>query len=165
MARAVLCLTLAGSSQDSGREALRIAEGGRKARNSKGVPAEINGGNFMSRQVTRVLIFLAGAMFFIAAAALAEKTKTISIYTDSVLPSGQTLKAGKYQVAINETSKEIKFIKADKVVATSTYQVVEKPEKNSCSQARFGEKDNKPMLQEIRFGGETRSLVLVGSGT
>lgn len=118
----------------------------------------------MSRQVTRVLIFLAAAMFFIAAAAMAEKTKTISIYTDSVLPSGQALKAGDYQVAINETSKEIKFMKRDKVVATSTYQVVERSEKNSSSQARFGEKDNKPMLQEIRFGGETRSLMLVGSG-
>jgi hypothetical protein len=42
---------------------------------------------------------------------------------------------------------------------------VEKPEKNPCSQARFGQKDNKQELQELRFGGENRSILLIGGGS
>ena len=119
----------------------------------------------MSRQVIKGFMFLAGAVLFVSAIALAEKPKPINIYTDSVLPSGQTLKAGKYMVGVNETSKQVTFMKGDKVVATSGFQAVEKQDKNPCNQARFGQKENKPELQELRFGGETRTLVLMDSGT
>ncbi len=118
----------------------------------------------MSRQGTRVLLFLAVAMLFLAVAALAEQPKTISIYTDAVLPSGQQIKAGKYQVEVNTASHQVTFKKGDKVVATSGCKIVEKPVKNPCSQARFGQKDNKQELQELRFGGENRSILLIGGG-
>jgi len=119
----------------------------------------------MSRQVMKILLFLTGAVLFMSAVALAEKAKTINIYTDSVLPSGQELKAGKYQVDVNEASKLVTFKKGDKVVATSGSQIVEKPEKNTCSEARFGQKDNKQQLQELRFGGEYRSILLIQGGS
>jgi hypothetical protein len=119
----------------------------------------------MSRQVIKTLLLLAGAVLFMSAVALAEKGKTINIYTDSVLPSGQQLKAGKYQVDVNEASKQVTFKKGDKVVATSGCQIVEKPEKNACSEARFGQKDNKQELQELRFGGENRSILLIHGGS
>jgi len=119
----------------------------------------------MSRQVVKTVILLAGIVLFTSVVALAEKAKTINIYTDAVLPSGQELKAGKYQVELNENSKQVTFKKGDKVVATADCQVVEKPVKNSCSEARFGEKDNKQVLEELRFGGENRSIVLTHGGS
>jgi hypothetical protein len=119
----------------------------------------------MSRQVIRPLLFLAGAVLFMSAIALAQKPKTINIYTDAVLPGGQQLKAGRYQVDVNEASKQVTFKKGEKVVATTGCQIVEKPEKNACSEARFGEKDNKQQLQELRFGGEHRSILLIQGGS
>lgn len=119
----------------------------------------------MSRQVIKTALFLTGAVLFISVVALAEKAKTINIYTDTVLPSGQELKAGKYQVDVNEASKQVTFKKGDKVVATSGCQIVTKTEKNVCSEARFGQKNNKQELQEIRFGGENRTILLVNGGS
>ena len=119
----------------------------------------------MSRQGIKNLLFLAVAVLFVSAVAFAEKAKTMNIYTDSVLPSGQQLKAGKYQVTVNNDSKQVTFKKNDKVVATSGCQIVQKPVKNSCSEVRFGEKENKQELQELRFGGETRSILLIQGGS
>ncbi len=119
----------------------------------------------MSKQVIKIWLFLVGAILVTSAVALAEKAKTINIYTDSVLPSGQALKAGKYQVDVNEASKQVTFRKGEKVVATAGCQIVEKPEKNACSEARFGQKDNKQELQELRFGGENRSILLIHGGS
>jgi hypothetical protein len=119
----------------------------------------------MSRQVTKILLFLAGAVLLMSAFAFAEKAKTINIYTDSVLPSGQELKAGKYQVDVNETSKQVTFKQGDKVVATAGCKIVEKPEKNTCNEARFGQKDNKQRLEELRFGGEHRSILIIQGGS
>jgi len=123
----------------------------------------------MSRQVIKVLLVLAGAVMFSSVFALAqkdkEKPKTINIYTDSVLPGGQQLKAGTYKVDVNEASKEVTFKKGDKVVATAGCQIVEKVEKNPCSEARFGQKENKQELQELRFGGENRSILLIQGGS
>ncbi len=119
----------------------------------------------MSRQSLKVLFLLAGAVLFLSSIALAKKNKTITIFSDSVLPSGQALKAGEYQVDVNEASKQVTFKQDDKVVATAGCKIVEKPVKNPCSQARFGQKDNKQELQELRFGGETRSILIIGGGS
>ena len=119
----------------------------------------------MSRKTIKISLLLAGALLLVAGVALAEKAKSINIPTDSVLPSGQELKAGRYQVDVNETSQQVTFKQGDKVVATSGCKIVEKPEKNTCSQARFGEKNNKQQLQELRFGGEHRSILLIGGGS
>jgi hypothetical protein len=120
---------------------------------------------FMSRTGIKVLFLLAGVVLFISAIALAKKSKTITIYSDSVLPSGQQLKAGEYQIDVNEASKVVTFKQDDKVVATAGCKIVEKPVKNPCSQARFGQKDDKQELQELRFGGESRSILIIGGGS
>jgi len=119
----------------------------------------------MSRQVVKISLYLAGAVLLMSTVAFAEKAKSINIYSDSVLPSGQELKAGKYQVDVNEASKQVTFKKGDKVVATAGCQIVEKPEKNAWSEARFGEKNNKQELQELRLGGENRSILLIHGGS
>ena len=119
----------------------------------------------MSRQVIKISLFVAGAVLFMSTVALAQKAKTINITSDSVLPSGQTLKAGKYQVEVNDASKQVTFKKDDKVVATSGCQIVEKPVKNTCSETFFGQKGDKPELLELRFGGEHRSILLIQGGS
>jgi len=119
----------------------------------------------MPAQFTRIFFFFTGAVLFASAVALAEKPKTINIYANAVLPSGETIKAGKYQVEVNEGAKQVTFRQQNKVVATSRFEVVQNPQKNTCNQARFGQKENKQELQELRFGGENRSIVLLGSGS
>ena len=119
----------------------------------------------MRRQIIRTFLFLAGAVLFFAVAALAEKSKSIFIYTDSVLPSGQELKAGNYQVQVDATSKQVTFMQGRKVVAKSICQIVDKPAKNDSSQARFGQVNKKQQLQEIRFDGESRTIVLTLGGS
>ncbi len=111
-------------------------------------------------RVKTCLLVLA-AVLCTCVVALAEHTKTVNIYTDATLPGGQQLKAGKYAVTVDESSKQVSFKQGDKVLATSGCQVVAKPEKNPCSEARFGQKDNKPLLEEIRLGGERRSILLI----
>ena len=119
----------------------------------------------MSRHAIKMLSYMAIAVLFTAALALAEKAKTIDIYTDAVLPSGQQLKAGKYQVVVDENSKQVTFMKGSKVVATQGCQVVEKQEPAPCNQVRYTEKDQKQQLQELRFGGDRRSILLIQGGS
>ena len=114
----------------------------------------------MSKQA-RMFVCLAVAMLFATAVALAQKPKTLNIYSDAVLPSGQELKAGKYQVAVDETSKQVSFTQNKKVVATTGCTVVEKPVKNPCDSIRYDGNKTKPQLQELRFGGEHRSILLI----
>ena len=104
------------------------------------------------------------AILFTAALALAEKGKTIDIYTDTVLPNGQELKAGRYQVVVDETANKVTFMKGNKEVATTGCKFVEKPEKNDCNQARYSEKNKKQQLEEIRLVGERRSILLIHGG-
>ena len=118
----------------------------------------------MSRNGLKIFLFLGVAVFFTAALALAQKTKTVDIYTDAVLPNGQELKAGRYQVVVDETAKQVTFKKGNKVVATAGCQIIEKPEKNSCNEARYTDKDKRQQLQELRLGGERRSILLIQGG-
>jgi len=114
----------------------------------------------MSRHGMKALLFLTVAVLFTATVALAAHAKTVNIYMDAVLPTGEQLKAGKYQVTVDEAAQQVTFKQSDKTVATAACKIVEKQEKNSYTEARFGQKDNKPLLEEIRLGGENRSIVL-----
>lgn len=118
----------------------------------------------MSRRALYLLFFTGVAVLFAAALALAQKPKTINIYTDAVLPNGQHLKAGTYQVAVDESAKEVTFMKGKKVVATQGCKVVEVPVKNDCNKTRFAAKGDKQELQELSFGGEHRSILLIQGG-
>lgn len=119
----------------------------------------------MSSSALKRVLYVTVALLFAAALAMAQKAKTIEIYTDAVLPNGQELKAGKYQVAVDDAAKKVTFMKGEKVVATQGCQVVVVPEKNNCNQVRYAEKQNKKQqVQELRFGGERRSILLIQGG-
>jgi len=119
----------------------------------------------MSRHALRTFLYLAMTVLFTASVALAQKAKTLEIYTDAVLPNGKELKAGKYQVVVDESAKQVKFMKGSKVVAEHGCKVVEVPTKNDCNQVRYAEtKGQKQEIQELRFGGERRSILLIGEG-
>jgi len=79
----------------------------------------------MLKRASCLLLFTGVAVLFSAALALAQKPKTITIHTDALLPNGQHLKAGTYQVVVNEITMEAKFMQGKKVVAT---QVIGNPE-------------------------------------
>ncbi len=118
----------------------------------------------MSRRVITMAFYLGAAVLLTAALAMAEKAKTIEIYTDAVLPNGQELKAGRYAVAVDEPAKKVTFMQGNKTVATHPCKVVEVPVKNSCNQVRYSEKEKKQQVEELRFGGERRSILLIQEG-
>ncbi len=118
----------------------------------------------MSRRVIKMSLYLGVALLLAAALALAEKARTIEIYTDAVLPNGQELKAGRYNVAVDEPANKVTFMKGNKTVATHPCKVVEVPTKNNCNQVRYSEKEKKQQVEELRFGGERRSILLIHEG-
>jgi hypothetical protein len=71
------------------------------------------------------------------------------------------LKAGKYVVQVDEAGSEVQFMKGSEVVAKHRCKYVDLKEKNRHNQARFMEGEGKKqLLQELRFGGDSRSIVL-----
>jgi hypothetical protein len=110
----------------------------------------------MLGKAAKAVLSLGVAIVFSAALATADKGKMIDIYVDAVLPDGQELKAGKYQVVVDEAGKEVQFLKDKKVVVKHRCQCVEKGEKNRYNQARYVEgPEKKQRLTEIRLAGKT----------
>jgi hypothetical protein len=110
----------------------------------------------------KTIVSTAAAILFVAALALAEKAKTIDVYTDAVLPDGQELKAGKYQVLVDAGEKEVQFLQGKKLVAKHACRCMgHEGEKNRYNQARFSETpDKKQKLTELRFAGTHCTLNL-----
>lgn len=110
----------------------------------------------------KTMVSTVAAVLLVAAMAMAEKSRTIDIYTDAVLPDGQELKAGKYQVVVSPDEKEIQFLQSNKVVAKHACRCMghEGP-KHRYSQARYVEDSNKKQkLTEVRFAGSSCILNL-----
>lgn len=113
----------------------------------------------MFNRLIKNVLALGATIVLFAAVALAGKGKTVDIFTDAVLPDGQVLKAGKYQVVVGEGEKEVEFLQGGKVVLKHPCQCLGHKEVNRYNQARFVESaDKKQHLTEIRFSG--RSCVL-----
>ena len=111
----------------------------------------------MVKVVSKVLILLVAAFLSAAALANAAKAPTIDVYADAILPDGQELKAGKYQVVVSEGENEVQFLKSGKVVAKHACRCMghEGP-KNPYNQARYiATPDNKQKITEIRFAGSS----------
>jgi len=116
----------------------------------------------MVKGVSKSLILLVAALLSVAALAFAAKGPTIDVYADAILPDGQELKAGKYQVVVSDGEKEVQFLKGGKVVAKHQCRCMghEGP-KNPYNQARYtATPDNKQKLTEIRFAGSSCVLNL-----
>lgn len=115
----------------------------------------------MSRNLIKNAFAVGVAVLFTAALALADKGRKVDIYTDAVLPDGQTLKAGKYDVHLDEAAKTIEFIKENKLVAKHPCQCVEQPEKNRYNQVIYREGEGKKqVLQELRISGDNKKIIL-----
>jgi hypothetical protein len=120
--------------------------------------------NSMSRGTVRTFLYLAVMVLFVASFAMAATGKTVSVYTDAVLPNGQQLKAGHYKVVVDDSANKVKFMKGKEVVAEAGCKVVDEPKKNDSNEVRTVEKGDKQEVQEIRLGGEKRSIVLIQEG-
>lgn len=115
----------------------------------------------MPRNFMRIVLTLGVTILFFSALAMAGKGRTVDIYTDAVLPDGQELKAGKYQVIVGEAEKEVQFLHGNKVVAKHSCQAVGSQEKNRYNQVRYVEtSDKKQKLTEIRLSGKSYILNL-----
>lgn len=114
----------------------------------------------MTKRFFRTFFSVAAAVLFIAVLAKAEKARTIDVYADAVLPDGQEIKAGKYQVVVDAGEKEVQFVRGNAVVARHACRCLgHEGEKNRYNQVRYIEApDKKQKLTEIRFAG--RSCVL-----
>jgi hypothetical protein len=118
----------------------------------------------MSKSFVKISIALAATLFFYAAVALAEKGKTITVYYDSVLPNGQTLKAGDYAIHVDKTAHKVEFLQKGKVIAEAPCDCKE-GKKNDKSQCVFKKDDKgKQILQVVQVGGDTKTIVLEAEG-
>lgn len=115
----------------------------------------------MSTGVIRRVLSLGAIVFSFAALVMADKGKAVDIYTDAVLPDGQVLKAGKYQVVVVEAAGQVQFMKGSKEVVKHHCKCIDLKERNRYTQARYVESQaKKQQLQELRLGGDTRAIVL-----
>lgn len=113
----------------------------------------------MFNNLVKNVLALGAAIVLFAAVALAGKGKTVDIHTDAVLPDGQFLKAGKYQVVVGEGEKEVEFVQRGKVISKHPCQCLGHKKANRETEVRYFEStDKKQHLTEIRFAG--RSCVL-----
>ncbi len=118
----------------------------------------------MSKNILKSLAVLAGTIFIFSALAFAEKPKTVTLHYDSVLPNGQTLKAGDYTVKVDESVHKVQFLQKGKVVAEAPCNCVP-GDKNSKTECVFNSgKDGKKTLLEVRVKDDTKHIVMEGAG-
>jgi hypothetical protein len=118
----------------------------------------------MTRNVLKGAVMLAGAILFCSVIALAAKPQTVKVYYDSILPNGQTLKAGVYTVKVDESVHKVQFLRKGKVIAEGPCNCIA-GEKNPETTCLYGkDKDGKQVLKEVRIEGDTRQIVMEGSG-
>jgi hypothetical protein len=118
----------------------------------------------MTRNVLKCVVMLAGAILLCSVFALAAKPQTVKVHYDSILPNGQTLKAGVYTVKVDESVHKVQFLRKGKVVAEGPCNCIagEKNPETTCLFAK--DKDGKQVLKEVRIEGDTRQIVMEGSG-
>ncbi|MFB3923660.1 MAG: hypothetical protein ACE145_18195 [Terriglobia bacterium] len=115
----------------------------------------------MFNRLIKNVLALGATIILFAAVALADKGKTVDVFTDAVLPDGQVLKAGEYQVVVSESEKEVQFLKKGKVVAKHPCQSTEVKRVNRYNEVRYVESsDKKQHMTEIRFAGKSYVLNL-----
>ncbi len=114
----------------------------------------------MLKKSVQVVLLLGVAVLFFASLGLA-KSKTLTLNKNVVLPDGQTLSAGKYEVVVDQKVDEVHFIQNDKVVVKHRCKCVEQAKKNASDGYVVNEEaPNKVVLQEVRLQGETRIIHL-----
>jgi hypothetical protein len=118
----------------------------------------------MNKNVLKSVLMIASAILICTAIAFAEKPKTVNVHYDSLLPNGQTLKAGDYVVKVDESVHTVQFLQKGKVIAEAPCNCITS-KKNAKTECHFmKDKEGKQILQEVRVKGDTRQIVMEGSG-
>lgn len=118
----------------------------------------------MSKHILRNLTLLTGALFVFSALAFAEKPRTVAVLYDSVLPDGQMLEAGDYGVQVDETASKVRFLQKGEVIAEAPCNL-KTVSKNERTEVIFQNDNGKRTLQSVRIKGDTKHIILEGSGT
>lgn len=114
----------------------------------------------MLSKTVRFALLLGVGMFLFSSLALAG-TRTIKLDNDTILPDGQTLKAGVYSVVVDQKLDQVHFIQNRVVVVKHQCKCIEQGKKNESDAIMFSEKGpDKKVLDGIRFRGETRLITL-----
>jgi len=113
----------------------------------------------MLAKTVRVALLLGVGLFLFSSLALAG-TKTIKLDKDTVLPDGQTLKAGEYSVVVDQKLDEVQFIQNKVVVVKHACKCIEQPKKWDSDAVLFNVDGNNKVLEGMRFRGETRLITL-----
>ena len=117
----------------------------------------------MTKGILKSMVALVGAIFICSSIAFA-KAKTVTVAYDTVLPNGQTLKAGDYQVHVDEIAHKVKFMQKDEVVAEAPCNCKEGKKNDKTICVFQNNKEGKRVLQEVRVKGDTKHIVMEGSG-
>ncbi|TAM82618.1 MAG: hypothetical protein EPN47_08150 [Acidobacteria bacterium] len=114
----------------------------------------------MLPRIVRTGLLLAFAIVFFTAPSFSAM-RTIRINQDVLLPGGQTLKAGTYEVVVNEKLDQVQFLKNSKVVVTHACKCIPREKKNKETRllTQQGPGDTQ-VLQQIELQGETRTITL-----
>ncbi|HEV2349693.1 MAG TPA: hypothetical protein VG028_07605 [Terriglobia bacterium] len=114
----------------------------------------------MLAKTVRVALLLGVGMFLFSSLALAG-AKTIKLDRDTILPDGQTLKAGQYSVVVDQKLDQVEFIQNGDVVVKHACKCIPQEKKNDSDAIMFSEETpHKRVLDGMRFRGETRLITL-----
>ena len=99
-----------------------------------------------------MIVALAGVMAFGK-----DKVKRTSVtFPTDVMVNGTSVKAGDYNVKFDETTGELKILKGNKVVVTTTAHLEDRAVQADGTRIRF--RDNE--LVSITFGGDRHDVVV-----
>lgn len=116
--------------------------------------------NFMVARTVRIALLLGVGIFLFSSLALAGE-KSINLSKDTMLPDGQTLKAGTYTVVVDEKLDQVQFIRNGVVVVKHQCKCIPQEKKFNSDAILFNEMaPGKKVLEGIRFRGETRLITL-----
>ena len=104
---------------------------------------------------------LLGAVCLLFSGFAFSAARTIRVSQDFVLPGGQTLKAGTYNVVVDEKLDQVQFLQDSKVVVTHACKCIPQEKKNRETELQLQQgPGNTQVLQEIKLAGESRTITL-----
>ena len=94
---------------------------------------------------------------------MADKGRTVKVYDDTLLPNGVEVAAGEYTIHVDETSHEVQFLQKGKVIAKAPCNCIGNKEKNQRTEIQYKKTaDGKTVLQQLKVGGDNKTIVLEG---
>jgi hypothetical protein len=114
----------------------------------------------MLPKILKMGLLLGVVILFFTSFSLAA-ARSIHVTQDVLLPGGQTLKAGTYEVVVNEKLDQVQFLRNSKVVLTHACKCTPQEKKNKETELLIEQgAGNAQVLQGIKLQGETRTITL-----